>query len=146
MNTQFRHLSRKVSFLLIGSLAFSSVGTTFSQLQKIKSAVGGPMKEIASAAAKKIQSGLSGAFNKVRSIPRERIINQLETQVRNLGDKIGYMANCMFKRSCSPTEQATFIGTSLLVLALTTATVGVTLTIAATSKEVDSVSMLLPKK
>ena len=160
INSGCVRLSRKISFILVGSIALSSVGTTYPQewfkktyksaketfgetvgktATQFSQAATSKLKQLASAAATKIQGGLSSAFDKVRRLGPAAVISLLQKQVENLGNKVGYMATCMIKGDCSQSERAAFIGTSILVLALTTATVGVTLTIAATSKEVDSV-------
>ena len=127
MNTTFRYLSRKVSFscMLVSLLGFSSV-STMNGLS-------------APAIAQKMKGGLGSVFDKIQGIKGEKIVSQLEVQVRKLGGNIGTISSCMFKDTCTASQRAAFIGTSLLVLGLTAAAVGVTLTIAATSKEVDSV-------
>ena len=153
INSGCARLSRKLSFILVGSIALSSVGTTQPQEwfkktyesaketfgETVGKAATETLKKLASATATKIQGGLSSAFDKVQRLGPTAVVSQLQNQVKNLGNKVGYMASCMIKGTCSQSERVAFIGTAVLVLALTTATVGVTLTIAATSKEVDAV-------
>lgn len=139
-------LSRSISFILIGSLALSTVGATYPQdrLKKAfgsaKGAVFSGASKLASAATDRIKGGLSSAFNNVKQMDRTVVIDRLQKQVESLGQKVGYMGNCMAKGTCSQAERAAFIGTSVTVLALTVAVVGVTLSVAATSKEVESVT------
>lgn len=157
INSGFARLSRKLSFILVGSIALSSVGITHPQewfkktYKSAKETVGkaatqfggavtGKLKEFASATASRVKGGLSSAFDRVRRLGPAAVVSQLQSQVEKLGKKVGDMANCMIKQEkCSQTERVAFIATAVFVLALTAATVGVTLTVAATSKEVDSV-------
>ncbi len=142
----FRRLSRNISFMLIGSLVLSTVGATYPQdrLKKAfgsaKGAVFGGASKLASTATNRIKGGLSSAFNNVKQMDRTVVIDRLQKQVESLGQKIGYMGNCMAKGTCSQAERTAFIATSVTVLALTVAVVGGTLSVAATSKEVESVT------
>ncbi len=121
------------------SVAGKVGGAVKKGAQEFGGTVAGKLKELTSTAASKIKGGLSSALDKVRRLGPAAVVSQLQNQVENLGNKVSYMANCMLKGTCSQSERAAFIGISVLVLALTTATVGVTLTVAATSKEVDAV-------
>ncbi len=146
-------ISRTLSLILVSLIAISSVGTTLPadwlkrRAQQAKQVAGsasgalrGGVEKLSSAASGKITSGLSSAYDRVRRMGPAAVVSQLQNQVENLGNKVGYMGNCMVKGTCSNAERAAFIGTSVTVLALTAAVVGVTLSVAATSKEVDSVT------
>jgi hypothetical protein len=142
----FRRLSRNLSFLLIGSLALSATGATYPQntirkaYDSAKGAVFSGASKLAASATSRIKGGLSSAFNSVKQLDRTVVIDRLQKQVESLGQKVGYMGNCIAKGTCSQAERAAFIGTSVTVLALTVAVVGVTLSVAATSKEVESIT------
>jgi len=142
----FRKLSRNLSFLLIGSLALSATGATHPQntirkaYNSAKGAVFSGASKLAASATSRIKGGLSSAFNSVKQLDRTVVIDRLQKQVESLGQKVGYMGNCIAKGTCSQAERAAFIGTSVTVLALTVAVVGVTLSVAATSKEVESIT------
>lgn len=146
LTTIFRTLSKKVSYILILSIALNSVGTIYPQeklkgiYQSVKGVFSEKIGKLASTASQSIKGNLSSAYDKVRRLGPAAVISQLQKEVESLGGKVGYMGNCMIKGTCSQTERAAFIGTSIAVLALTTAVVGITLTIAATSKEVESVT------
>jgi hypothetical protein len=111
----------------------AQVGSAISQLN-----IPGKLKEVAQSASSKITSSLKEKLEQVKNIAPNVIIPRLLENIEKLGNNIGYMANCMAKGSCSNQERAVFIGISITILALTAALIGLTIGIAATSKEVDA--------
>ncbi len=83
-----------------------------------------------------VKEGLSSAYQKVKGIKGEVILNKLIANVEKLGSQIGDIKDCMlFGNQCTPAKRAAFYATAITMLALTAAVVGFTITVAATSKE-----------
>ena len=145
-----KQMRQKNAFILkiivVGCLPISYTNPLYSQsrartlYKSATSALAGATSKLASSASQKIKGGLSSAFQKLKSMDRTVVVSRLEKEVERLGGKIGYMANCMIKGSCKQSERAAFIAASVSVLALTMVVVGVTLSVAATSQEVERVT------
>ncbi len=147
-----KNCSRTSALLLACALALSSVNTAFPadwfkrQAQKVGGAVSGTASKLASSASQGIKKNLGSTIDNVRRLGPAAVVSQLQKQTESLGNKVGYMTTCMLKGECSQAERAAFIGTSVAVLALTAAAVGATLTVAATSKEVEAATQKTSKE
>ncbi len=136
-------ISRKVC--LIGSFLFlltnnvqiiqPAAGDT---LRKIKEAFQKKLPGLIGKARSQVKGSLASAYQKVRGLKAETVINKLLENVTKLGNQIGKIKTCMLSgEGCSPGERAAFYATAITILALTAVVVGFTITVAATSKEPD---------
>ncbi len=124
------HIAYILSFSLI-------IGPTSIHSQNYYAKTKEKASQAASWIAGKIQGGLSNALSSIRNLKGETLVTTLQEKTEQLGQKVGYMATCIAKGSCSNSERAAFIGTSLLILALTAGVIGYTVSVASSSKEID---------
>lgn len=140
-------ISRKVC--LLGSFLFlltSNVSIIQPAAGETLRKIGGSIKEafqkklpgLISKARSQVQSSLSSAYQKVRGLSKEAVIEKLLQNVTKLGNQIGKIKTCMLSgEGCSSGERIAFYATAITILALTAVVVGFTITVAATSKEPD---------
>jgi len=85
-----------------------------------------------------VKKGLSSVYSKVKNLDTSLLISKLLTNLEKLGSQLIEIQECMISgKECSKSKRAAFYATAIIVLALTAAVVGFTITVAATSKEPD---------
>ncbi len=154
-------ISKKISIILIISLLinispFAHGQSLWEKTQagftKGATAVGkafqdilpGNITELAKSASSKITSSLKEKLTQLKDKGPQYILSSLLENLDKFGGQVSRVANCMatgnyaHQESCSAQDRAALIAISVTVLALTAALVGFTITVAATSKEVDA--------
>lgn len=128
-------------FLLLNSVHIvqPAVGDTARKAAAaIREAFRAKLPGLISKAKSETRKSLSGAYQKIRGLKAEVVIDRLLANVGKLGGQVGKIKDCMLSGAqCSSTERAAFYATAITILALTAAVVGFTITVAATSKEPD---------
>ncbi|TET34110.1 hypothetical protein E3J61_03245 [Candidatus Dependentiae bacterium] len=125
-------------FLLLSSSVHTIQPAAGDTLRKIKEAFQKKLPGLINKARSKVQGSLSSAYQKVRGLSKEAVIERLLSDVTKLGSQIGKIKTCMLSgEGCSSGERAAFYATAITILALTAVVVRFTITVAATSKEPD---------
>lgn len=150
MLKKIRLLSYQLSFFLTIALLITSIPPIYSQDIKKQFEKAGKtftkliapqVKKIAKDTASKINRSLKEKFAQFKGMGPKFLIDELLKNLEKLGTNIADTATCMLKgkgEQCSTQKRAAFIATAIVVLALTATLIGLTITTAATSKEVDT--------
>lgn len=86
-----------------------------------------------------LSSTLSAVQQKIQQEGPRALIPMLEKALTQFGLKIGTVSACMLRQEgCTGSERAAFIGSAILVLALTAALIGYTVTVATTAQEIEA--------
>ncbi len=144
---KFKTISKKIClvssfFLMLNSsvhIVQPAVGNTWRNVgSSIRETFRAKLPGLISNAKSQAKSSLAAAYQKVKGIKAEVIIDRLLANVSKMGGQVGKIKDCMISGSqCSSSERAAFYATAITILALTAAIVGFNITVVNNSNKTE---------